>query len=100
MGLKSDLEVLSSLSVNFPKKYRVLLLNDDYTSMEFVIEILMKIFHKSPDEAKKIMLEVHNSGKGVCGEYTYEIAQTKVHQVHNAAKNNSFPLRATLEKCE
>ncbi|MDX9813990.1 MAG: ATP-dependent Clp protease adaptor ClpS [Sulfurimonas sp.] len=98
MGLKSDIEVLSELLVKFPKKWVVILLNDDYTSMEFVVEVLMQIFHKSHDEAKKIMLDIHNNGKGVCGVYTHEIAQTKLHQVHSAAKNNSFPLKAIMEQ--
>ncbi|HHD74251.1 MAG TPA: ATP-dependent Clp protease adaptor ClpS [Nitratifractor sp.] len=78
--------------------YKVLLHNDDYTPMEFVIEILMKIFHKDLDSANEIMWQVHEKGKAVCGIYIYEIAKTKVQQVKMSAKSNGFPLLATLEK--
>ena len=91
-------ELDASLALYEPTKYKVLLHNDDYTTMEFVVEILMSIFHKSIAEAKKIMLTVHKSGKGVCGVYTYEIAQTKVHQVKQLAKKSGFPLLATVEE--
>jgi ATP-dependent Clp protease adaptor protein ClpS len=80
-----------------PKRYKVLLHNDDYTTMDFVVEILMDIFHKNELEAQQIMLTIHKSGKAVCGVYTYDIAQTKVYQVKELAKKNSFPLLATLE---
>ncbi len=78
--------------------YRVLLLNDDYTTMEFVIEILMVVFKKTAREATRIMLNVHNSGVGLCGVYSYEIAETKVDTVHAIAKEHGFPLKCTMEK--
>ncbi|WP_121100506.1 ATP-dependent Clp protease adapter ClpS [Litorimonas taeanensis] len=81
-----------------PSMYRVLLMNDDYTPMEFVISILMGIFKKSSEEATQIMLNVHQTGIGTCGVYTYEIAETKVTQVMDAAKRNQHPLQCTLEK--
>lgn len=81
-----------------PSMYRVLLMNDDYTPMEFVVSILMGIFKKSPEEATRIMLNVHQSGMGTCGVYTFEIAETKVAQVMDAAKRNQHPLQCTLEK--
>lgn len=81
-----------------PSMYRVLLMNDDYTPMEFVVSILMGIFSKSPEEATRIMLNVHQSGVGTCGVYTFEIAETKVAQVMDAAKRNQHPLQCTLEK--
>ena len=81
-----------------PSQYRVLLLNDDYTPMEFVTSILMGIFKKTNEEATQIMLNVHQNGIGVCGVYTFEIAETKVAQVLEAAKRNSHPLKCTLEK--
>ncbi len=93
---KEELE--SSLMVKEPNKYKVILHNDDYTTMEFVIGILMRIFHKSMIESEKIMLKIHNSGKGVCGIYTYEIAQTKVYQVRRLARESGYPLLATLEE--
>jgi len=80
-----------------PEQYKVILLNDDYTSMEFVVEILMVIFHKSIDEASRIMLDVHKKDKGVIGVYTWDIAITKIEQVHTAAKANGFPLKCVLE---
>jgi len=80
-----------------PPMYKVILHNDDYTPMDFVIDILMKIFHKNIDEANKITWLVHQKGKAVCGAYVKEIAQTKVHQVKSEAKRNGFPLLATME---
>jgi len=80
-----------------PPMYKVLLHNDDYTPMDFVIDILMKIFHKNIDEANDITWQVHEKGKAICGIYVQEIAQTKVHQVKSIAKANGFPLLATME---
>ncbi len=98
MATKTDLETISEISLKYPKKYKVLILNDDYTSMDFVIDVLMSIFHKSFQEAEAIMLEVHKKDKGVCGVYTHEIAQTKVMQVHKKARESGFPLRAEMEE--
>ncbi len=81
-----------------PSMYRVLLMNDDYTPMEFVVSILMGIFKKSAEEATQIMLKVHQTGMGTCGVYTFEVAETKVAQVMDAAKRNQHPLQCTLEK--
>jgi ATP-dependent Clp protease adaptor protein ClpS len=81
-----------------PNLYRVLILNDDYTPMEFVVDVLEHIFQKNRDEATKIMLHVHQKGVGVCGVYTYEIAETKVTQTVDYARKNQHPLQCTLEK--
>jgi ATP-dependent Clp protease adaptor protein ClpS len=81
-----------------PSLYRVLLLNDDYTPMEFVVEVLVKIFRKTPDEAARIMMHVHQNGVGVCGVYTFEVAETKVAQVLDAARRAQHPLQCTMEK--
>jgi len=81
-----------------PSMYRVLLLNDDYTPMEFVVAILQQIFNKSPEEATAIMLHVHQNGVGVCGVFTYEVAETKVVQVVDAARRAQHPLQCTMEK--
>jgi len=81
-----------------PPMYRVLLHNDDYTTMEFVVEILMYVFNKSPETAAKIMMNVHQKGIGVCGVYTHEIAETKVNAVHNLARESGFPLRCSMEQ--
>ena len=81
-----------------PPRYRVLLHNDDYTTMEFVVEILMYVFSKSPESAAKIMLNVHHKGVGVCGSYPHEIAETKVDTVHNLARESGYPLRCSMEQ--
>jgi ATP-dependent Clp protease adaptor protein ClpS len=81
-----------------PSMYKVLLLNDDYTPMEFVVHVLERFFNKSRDEATRIMLHVHRRGVGICGVYTYEVAETKVTQVIDFARRNEHPLQCTLEK--
>ncbi|MFZ5571214.1 MAG: ATP-dependent Clp protease adapter ClpS [Thermodesulfobacteriota bacterium] len=81
-----------------PPMFRVLLHNDDYTTMDFVIEILMSVFKKTPEEATQIMLNVHRRGVGICGIYTHEIAETKVDAVHSLAQENGFPLKCSMEK--
>lgn len=86
------------MEVKKPDMYRVILHNDDYTSMEFVVDVLMNIFHKSLTEAEAIMINIHKKGKDICGVYTYEIAYTKSQQVKRLAKQNGFPLLATIEK--
>lgn len=91
-------EIESALEIEEPTKYKVLLHNDDYTTIDFVVEILTTVFHKNLTEAEDIMLEVHNKGRGVCGIYTYEIAETKVYQVKMLAKSSGFPLLATMEE--
>lgn len=81
-----------------PQLYHVVLINDDYTTMEFVIRTLEEIFDKGPAEAYRIMMEVHTSGRGICGAYTYEVAETKVAAVHDSARAEGFPLRAGIEE--
>jgi len=81
-----------------PRMFKVLLHNDDYTSMEFVVEILRTVFHKTEEQAVQMMLQVHEKGKAVCGIYSFEIAQTKAEQVKQRAKKNEFPLLATIEE--
>lgn len=81
-----------------PAMYKVLMLNDDYTPMEFVVMVLERFFGKSHDEATQIMLHVHQRGVGICGVYTYEVAETKVTQVMDLARRNQHPLQCTLEK--
>jgi ATP-dependent Clp protease adaptor protein ClpS len=81
-----------------PEQYLILLLNDDYTTMEFVVTVIMTVFHKPLPEATKIMLDVHKKGKGTVGIYSYDIAVTKINQVHQLARQNGFPLKCTMEK--
>ena len=98
MDTNTELELQDELKLTFPKKYKVYLLNDDYTSMEFVIDILMNVFHKTYEQAESVMLDVHKKDKGICGVYTHEIAQTKVLTVHKKAKDSGFPLQCTMEE--
>ncbi|MDR0386434.1 MAG: ATP-dependent Clp protease adapter ClpS, partial [Treponema sp.] len=81
-----------------PEEFRVILLNDHYTAMDFVVEILVHIFHKTSEDANRIMLDVHRKGRGTVGVYPYDIAQTKAAQVHQAAREHEFPLRCIVEK--
>jgi ATP-dependent Clp protease adaptor protein ClpS len=81
-----------------PSMYKVLMLNDDYTPMEFVVHILERFFSKNRQEATRIMLHVHRRGVGICGVYTYEVAETKVTQVMDFARQHQHPLQCTLEK--
>ncbi len=102
MGTQNDIEgeVLTREreDVKQPEEYRVILLNDDFTTMEFVVSVLMTVFHKAVPEATRIMLDVHKKGRGIVGIYTYDIAVTKVNQVHTLARQNGFPLKCTMEK--
>ena len=88
----------TSIKPKTPRMYRVILHNDDYTTMDFVIEILVSIFDKPATAATRIMLDVHQRGKGECGIYIHDIAMTKVNQVHQQARKNQFPLKCSLEK--
>ena len=93
-----EYELEDELDLEEPKKYVVLLLNDDFSTMEFVIEILTKVFRKSFEESEAIMLAVHNNGKAICGVYTKEIADTKVAQVKTMDRKENFPLKAIAKE--
>jgi ATP-dependent Clp protease adaptor protein ClpS len=84
--------------VKEPKKYRVVMYNDDYTTMDFVVRVLMTVFHKTRDQATQLMLKIHNTGKAVCGVYTEEVAETKVTAVETMARNEGFPLKCSMEE--
>ncbi len=90
--------VSDDVEVREPRRLRVLLHNDDYTTMEFVIAVLREIFRKSAEQATRIMLAIHEKGLGECGVYTMEVAETKVAQVHDRAKREGFPLRCSVEE--
>jgi len=98
MAADIEFDLLEGTKIAYPKKYKVFLLNDDYTSMDFVVDILIGIFHKSYEEAEKVMLDIHKKERGLCGVYTYEIAETKVMQVLKRAKESGFPLKAIMEE--
>jgi len=93
-----ELELRERQEVRAPSLYKVFLLNDDYTTMDFVTLILEKIFRKSPMEATQIMLHVHRNGKGMAGIFTREIAETKVASVDEQSRENGFPLKCSMEK--
>ena len=95
---KIEDEIEIEVELRAPQLYKVLLHNDDYTSMDFVVMILTTIFRKSMEEAEALMIAIHQKGKAICGVYTYEIAQTKADQVVSLAKQNEFPLLATIEE--
>lgn len=101
-GMGDGVDVVSRTETDVktkkPALYKVLLLNDDYTPMEFVIFVLEQFFKKGREEAASLMLQVHQDGMGVCGVFTFEIAETKVNQVMNCAKENEHPLQCAMEK--
>ena len=90
--------VIKKTKTKQPPMFTVVMHNDDYTTMEFVVEALVTVFHKSPTEANRIMLHIHFRGAGVCGTFPYEIAETKVSKVHDLARREGFPLRCSLEQ--
>ncbi|MDX4011549.1 ATP-dependent Clp protease adaptor ClpS [Aliarcobacter skirrowii] len=98
MSNEIEIELNEDLEVEEPKKYNVFLLNDDYSTMDFVIDVLVKVFRKTNSEAETIMLNIHNNGKGLCGVYSFEIATTKVAQVKTMAREKGFPLKAVMEE--
>lgn len=97
-GANTGVVVRTRTKTRKPAMYKVLMLNDDYTPMEFVVHVLERFFQKTRDEATRIMLHVHRRGVGVCGAFTYEVAETKVTQVMDLARQNQHPLQCTIEK--
>ncbi len=95
---KTKEDISSKEKNDNPPMYKVFLHNDDYTTMEFVVEILTSVFGKSLEKSTQIMLNIHNKGLGMCGIYPRQIAETKVETVHNLASSKGFPLKSTLEK--
>jgi len=95
---KSDVLTREDIDIDEPKLYKVLLHNDNYTTMDFVVHVLETIFYKTPAEATQIMINVHQKGIGVCGIYPFDIAETKVEQVHQAAREHQFPLKSSMEE--
>lgn len=98
MATKSATKERTHTRVKEPKRYKVIMYNDDFTTMEFVVEVLVDIFHKNMTEANRIMLFVHNEGSAVVGSYPYDIAVTKVQEATSRAKMQGFPFRVTVEE--
>ncbi len=97
-GIGTGVVIKTKPKTKKPSMYKVLMLNDDYTPMEFVVHVLERFFSKSREEATTIMLHVHRRGVGICGVFTYEVAETKVTQVMDFARQHQHPLQCTLEK--
>ena len=98
VGPTTGVAVKTKAKTKKPSMYKVLMLNDDYTPMEFVVHVLERFFSKNRDQATSIMLHVHQRGVGICGVFTYEVAETKVTQVMDFARAHQHPLQCTLEK--
>ncbi|MBF0449273.1 MAG: ATP-dependent Clp protease adapter ClpS [Candidatus Magnetomorum sp.] len=104
MEWEESLDVIEDTDTNTeedilePSMYKVIMYNDHYTTMEFVVYVLEKIFHKSLKEALRIMLNIHNKGAGICGVYPAEVAETKIMTVHQMARENEFPLKCEMEE--
>ena len=94
---ESDVAVEDEQKLSRPRRYKVLLLNDDYTTMEFVVQILTGVFHHTEEQAIEIMLHVHHNGVGLAGVYSLEVAETKVNKVTQMARENEFPLHCDME---
>ncbi len=97
-GFQTGVVTKTAPKTKKPPLYKVLLLNDDFTPMEFVVYVLERFFHKNRQDATTIMLHVHRRGVGICGVFTYEVAETKVNQVVDHARQNQHPLQCTMEK--
>ena len=95
---QGDVLVQKDVDIKEPKLFKVLLHNDNYTTMDFVVQVLETVFYKAPAEATQIMMNVHRKGVGVCGIYPYDVAESKVAQVHVLAKQNQFPLKSSMEE--
>ena len=96
----ADVQTLTKEKVKLdePGLYDVIFVNDNITTMDFVVRVLEAVFHKTADEAIQIMLQVHKTGVGICGVYSHEVAETKVEAVHEMARQNEFPLKASMEE--
>jgi ATP-dependent Clp protease adaptor protein ClpS len=97
-GLKTGTKEKRKRKLKPPSDWRVILLNDDYTTMDFVVAVIIEVFHKTEDEALRIMLDVHKKGRGVVGVYSYDIAMTKAGEVTTKARENEFPLMCIIEE--
>lgn len=93
-----DTGLLEKPEIKEPSFYKVILLNDDFTPMDFVTHVLQKFYNKSPEEAQKVMLDVHKKGQGIAGIFSFEVAETKVFLTNNLSKQNKYPLKCTMEK--
>lgn len=99
MATQGAVQERTVIRVQEPKRYNVIMYNDDFTTMEFVVEVLVEIFHKSNDEAEKLMMTVHKGGKAIVGTYSFDIAVSKVNAARLRAHEAGFPFKITVEEC-
>lgn len=95
---RAKTELMEETELKEPSMYRVVMNNDDYTTMDFVVMVLMAIFHKTRAESEKVMMDIHKKGRGLCGVYPYDVAETKIRQVEALAEKHKFPLSCSLEE--
>ena len=98
--MSTELETYNEIELREPKRYAVYMLNDDYTSWEFCVRIIMSVFHKTAEEANSITHDIHTKKKGLCGIYSFEIAETKAQQVNTQARSEGFPMRCAVEEVD
>jgi len=95
---RSQAKTIERTEVKFPDRYKILMWNDDFTPMEFVVQLLVELFDRPLKDAKAIMIDIHEEGKGVAGEYNFEVAEQKVHEGSTISRHNGYPLKITMEK--
>ena len=95
---KSKAKTIEKTEIKFPDRFKVIIWNDDHTPMDFVVQLLVELFDRPLKDAKGIMLAIHNEGKGIAGEYNFELAEQKVHEGSTIARHNGWPLKLTMEK--
>ena len=95
---RSQAKTIERTEVKFPDRYKILMWNDDFTPMEFVVQLLVELFDRPLKDAKAIMIDIHEDGKGVAGEYNFEVAEQKVHEGSTISRHNGYPLKITMEK--
>jgi len=95
---RSQAKTIERTEVRFPDRYKILMWNDDFTPMEFVVQLLVELFDRPLKDAKAIMIDIHEEGKGVAGEYNFEVAEQKVHEGSTISRHNGYPLKITMEK--
>lgn len=96
---QNESDVIEVVKFDLPPNYKVIILNDDVTTFDFVIKILLTVFHKTMEEAERLTLTVHNKGAGIAGVYSYDIARTKINQVRQMAESENYPLQLKMEVC-
>jgi ATP-dependent Clp protease adaptor protein ClpS len=95
---RSQAKTIERTEVRYPDRFKIIMWNDDFTPMDFVVQLLVELFDRPLNEAKTIMVDIHEEGKGIAGEYNFEIAEQKVHEGSTISRHNGYPLKITMEK--